>query len=1350
MSKEIERLQVSVEIDPGKMKPGAEKAKKEAAKAAKSVNDEFKKVKNPLHEALKNDKSMSEWKRTTALIRSMLVDAGSGVSAVTGKIRQMMQAMKLQTGMIKPTEAYQQLQKDVDGANAKLDKLYAKSEKMQALGSADAGQAWQSLQYDIEKTIDELDRLYAKERQMEQTGKAGDNDSWNNLMNEISKAENALERYQEREAKMKAMGADQESKAWKSLQYDIQMVESELTDFMAKKQQLENSGAAYEKTGFGKNVASSILSKTFSGMKATMDKIGPAIRKTSGLFGSLIQRFTNGVPGINRADNSMRRMGGTGRGLSGILQTLGMTARFMLASFLLTGTLNSAKTGLTNLAQYSERTNASLSTLKSALSQLQNSLGTAFAPVLDVVVPILDTLISYAIAGANAIAQFMAALTGQSSYTVAKRVNTDFAAGLNATGDAAGNAADNAERLQRTLMGFDQINKLDDDSSSGSGGSGGSGGGAGAGDLFTTETVTNQFSDFAQKVKDAWMNADFTEIGNIIGEKLKQGLDNIPWEGIQQNAKKVGQSVATLINGFIETSGLANSVGYTVAQAINTGIGGIGEFLTDFHWNSAGQFVADGMNTAIRTADWSGAGVAVRTGINGVLGTAKTWSGKFDFTQFGLSVAKSINSALHGITWSDAKTVGSNIGGGIADSLNAAITPELFGNIGSTVAGILNTELHTLDSFGKTFDWHAFGVSIGNGIKRFFRDFDFGQFGTTLHRFIRGLLDSLIAAVDTVDWGDVGEEIGRFIKNIQFTDILSAVGELIWAAINAGIETWKTSFKAAPIETTIVTAILGLKFTGLGNAIGAKIWSAIWNGISTGAATIGTTGGTIATGGMLSSVVGGLKSLAAQAGTAIGGGAGFLTQVFQATGGLGNPFAVLFDKEMVGYMKNSWKQFFDDVGLSDIVKDWKESIFGGSGKTLITSFISGDGAETPEVELDIVANNKTGSGVSDAKREIGSLPNETAVDVDANTQPMTLRYSKLKKEIEKMGVKAPVLTSTTAKIFKKHIEGKNLTKDLNLGVGVGIATKAREFQGAISDLTSGYSVGIGATINTTSELLQSELRRKIFGFTLQVDARANITKKDTSKLDPVINNMTGDITQKTTGSLNKIVGGMTGDITQKTTGSLNKIVGGMTGDITQKTTGSLNKTISGMTGDVTKKTTDNLNKTIGGMTGNVTKKTTDGLNKTIGGITATISKLTKTNGLSFALTAAVSIISTGLKLLFKEDGGMYRNGKWSPITAYAGGGVPATGQMFIAREAGPELVGTIGGGTAVMNNNQIVASVSAGVYQAVTAAMSQFSTQGNGGAPIVNVYLGGRQVTDVVVEQINQQTLATGVCPILT
>lgn len=51
-------------------------------------------------------------------------------------------------------------------------------------------------------------------------------------------------------------------------------------------------------------------------------------------------------------------------------------------------------------------------------------------------------------------------------------------------------------------------------------------------------------------------------------------------------------------------------------------------------------------------------------------------------------------------------------------------------------------------------------------------------------------------------------------------------------------------------------------------------------------------------------------------------------------------------------------------------------------------------------------------------------------------------------------------------------------------------------------------------------------------------------------------------------------------------------------------------------------------------------------------------------------------------------------------TAFADGGFVTSGQLFVAREAGPEMVGTIGGHTAVANNDQIVAGIQNGVAQA--------------------------------------------------
>ena len=95
-------------------------------------------------------------------------------------------------------------------------------------------------------------------------------------------------------------------------------------------------------------------------------------------------------------------------------------------------------------------------------------------------------------------------------------------------------------------------------------------------------------------------------------------------------------------------------------------------------------------------------------------------------------------------------------------------------------------------------------------------------------------------------------------------------------------------------------------------------------------------------------------------------------------------------------------------------------------------------------------------------------------------------------------------------------------------------------------------------------------------------------------------------------------------------------------------------------------------------------------------------------------------------------------------TTYAQGGFPSTGEMFIAREAGPEMVGSIGGRTAVVNNDQIVEAVSRGVYEAVAAAMGSY----NGGQSdqAINIYLDGKQITAVVEKRQKERgaTLMTG------
>lgn len=77
------------------------------------------------------------------------------------------------------------------------------------------------------------------------------------------------------------------------------------------------------------------------------------------------------------------------------------------------------------------------------------------------------------------------------------------------------------------------------------------------------------------------------------------------------------------------------------------------------------------------------------------------------------------------------------------------------------------------------------------------------------------------------------------------------------------------------------------------------------------------------------------------------------------------------------------------------------------------------------------------------------------------------------------------------------------------------------------------------------------------------------------------------------------------------------------------------------------------------------------------------------------------------------------------VKAYASGGFADQGQLFIAREAGPEMIGTIGNRAAVANNDQIVEAIKEGVYEAVYAAVNNSRGDGN---QSIHVYLDGKEL----------------------
>lgn len=125
----------------------------------------------------------------------------------------------------------------------------------------------------------------------------------------------------------------------------------------------------------------------------------------------------------------------------------------------------------------------------------------------------------------------------------------------------------------------------------------------------------------------------------------------------------------------------------------------------------------------------------------------------------------------------------------------------------------------------------------------------------------------------------------------------------------------------------------------------------------------------------------------------------------------------------------------------------------------------------------------------------------------------------------------------------------------------------------------------------------------------------------------------------------------------------------------------------------------------------------------------------------------ISGLNAAIGLINKIPGVEITKVSYLEIPRLAEGGIVNEGQMFIAREAGPELVGSIGNKTAVANNDQIISGIEAGVYRAMMAANS-----GNrGGTQTIRIVneIDGSVVGEKVIQYHNGKVMQTGVSPLL-
>lgn len=619
-----------------------------------------------------------------------------------------------------------------------------------------------NIEEELSKSLDRVEALEAKIKELRKEGKEWQpTEAAIKLSGQMEQASEKLGKYQSQMTQMRADGVDRGTDAWIKNQKAINQATQEQAKYQNMKANMENagtdmkgtkitgiSGMLYEIKAFKERLKAN-LKEAFEGTKVgkgwgdisrllgmiskEAERASTKIKKCSGAAASLINRFSNGISVAGRFAKGLLSLGrgarNTAGGFQGGLKGLLMYGLGIRSLFALVNRLRNVLTeGMNNLAQYSDSTNGSLSMLMSSLTQLKNALATAFAPILNAAAPMLNLLIQKVTAAVTALGQLFASLTGQSGFVAAKRVNQDYAKSLNSNADSAKKANKENKKLQNTLFGFDQINKLNDNSDSDDTADTSTGGGLTPADMFESVPINSKVSDFAKKLKDAWKNADFTEIGQIVGIKLNDALNQIPWGPIQNTARKVGKSIGTFISGFVEVPDLGTNIGKAIAEAVNTSVGGINAFLDNTRWDSVGKFIGDGLNGAADTVDWPGIGHLYAQKWNAVFAVIGEAARTFKWTGFGQDLAGGLNTAITDFDWA---------GNGV--------------RVGDLAKGLLNTIVAVLEQT----DWRK----LGNSVRTFVVSIDWSGIVSELARGFGAAFGSLGALI--------GGLVGEAFKSAQ-------------------------------------------------------------------------------------------------------------------------------------------------------------------------------------------------------------------------------------------------------------------------------------------------------------------------------------------------------------------------------------------------------------------------------------------------------------------------------------------------------------------------------------------------------------------------------------------------------
>lgn len=607
------------------------------------------------------------------------------------------------------TTAYQILENSLQRLDAQFEQVAtAQQEIFTRNQSATSSPAFMALESAAESLGRQYDELLAKKKQLESSSAVVQ-----------PKQQVSLPQSAPITGNYTATASKESQKALDALNKEISKTNSKEMSLAGTNNKL---GSSYK--NLSQNVDNT-KNKT-SGASSIFSRLGSAVSGLGKKLGGLAQNLMSTSDSANNARFSIGRM-------------VGMSILYSTVFGMISKVNSGIMTGINNLAQYSSATNASISSMMSALTQLQNSLATAFAPILSVVAPILTAFMNMLSRAITYVGMFIAALTGQKSFTKAKAVQEDYAASLQKSSSSANKAAKSTKKnasatkkankeMQTYLSGLDEIrqfqkekdNTPSSNSTPSAGGGGGGYTGPSIGDMFEKVPIESSIADMAKKIKDLIKKEDWEGLGAYIASGINKGLQKI-YDAINWN--NVGPKITYFVNAFTRT-----------------------------------------FNSLVDHIDWDLMGRTVGAGINTIVNT--------------------LNLLIEGINWK-------NLGSKIATGINGLFNEVNWDNVGRLFANKINVPFQMLEGAVNTLNWAKIGTSIGGFLNGAINQIDVKSIGTSLSGLALGILTTLDNALTTTNWSQLGTKLATLLTSIDwvgiFVSAISVAGKAITALTQLGV-----------------------------------------------------------------------------------------------------------------------------------------------------------------------------------------------------------------------------------------------------------------------------------------------------------------------------------------------------------------------------------------------------------------------------------------------------------------------------------------------------------------------------------------------------------------------------------